>query len=149
MTSAVPMIQALSQNFLTAGGVLILLVGVCTILFAKRGSTLPGSQPPFKTASTTPRILGYAFSSIGVVVASFLIAYLSNMGFVPALFVLASVSLIGVPLILTLEQYNWFSRGADNGTMVASAGLGFIGAAYSFFVLDVLWYVLKLILQEN
>ena len=149
MTSAVPMIQVLSQNFLTAGGVLILLTGVCTILVAKRGSALSRRQSPFEASPTSARILGYALSSIGVVVLSFVIAYFCNMGSVPALFVLVSVSMVGVPLILTLERYKWFSKGTDNGTMVASVGLGFIGAAYSFFVLDVLWYVLKLILQGN
>ena len=63
----------------------------------------------------------------------------------PPILVLAAVSLIGVPSTLMLEQYRRFLRSTDNGTMGASVGLGFIGAAYSLFVLDVLWFVLKLV----
>ena len=146
MTSNAPMIQALSENFLTTGCVLILLAGVCTILFSKRGSgssATGGSRP---TAPTSARMFGYLVSTIIVVVVCFTTAYVYDMGFVPPILVLAAVSLIGIPSILMLEQYRWFLRDADNGTMGASVGLGFIGAAYSFFVLDVLWYILKLIL---
>ena len=146
MKSNVPMIQTLSENFLTTGCVLILLAGVCTILFSKRGFERSRTEGPHAAAPASARMFGYVISSIIVVIVCFTTAYIYSMGFVPPLLVLAAVSLIGLPSILMLEQYPWFLRDADNGTMGASVGLGFVGAAYSFFVLDVLWSILKLTL---
>ena len=144
MKSNVPMIQTLSENFLTTGCLLILLAGVCTIRFSKRGFDRTRTEGSRAASPASARMFGYVISSIIVVIVCFTTAYIYDMGFVPPFLVLAAVSLIGLPLILMLEQYRWFLRDADNGTMGASVGLGFVGAAYSFFVLDVLWYILKL-----